>query len=126
MVGIAVARQGHSLVSCPESGVAWSHEEALGSTEHACLQVYISYGQKTSGQLLLSYGLHAGARIEPSRRLPAGAEPGRGRPLLPGKGRLPAPARGGARQRVPAAPGRPAAGAAAVRGIPGRPPKRRC
>ena len=48
--------KGHSLVSCPESGVAWSHEEALGSREHACLQVYISYGQKTSGQLLLSYG----------------------------------------------------------------------
>ena len=28
----------------------------MGSKEHACLQVYISYGQKTSGQLLLSYG----------------------------------------------------------------------
>ena len=28
----------------------------MGSKSHACLQVYISYGQKTSGQLLLSYG----------------------------------------------------------------------
>ena len=46
------AQQDHISVS----GAARGKHGVIGSEGYACLQVYISYGQKTSGQLLLSYG----------------------------------------------------------------------